>query len=69
MAFNRDQWIESFEGQMTLLRPHLAGRLLGVMSNMAWHARGSKGEDPIEAAKAEAVALDQRAKKGPASRP
>jgi hypothetical protein len=26
--YNRDQWIESFEGQLLILRPHLGARVL-----------------------------------------
>jgi hypothetical protein len=51
-AYNREQWIESFEGQLLILRPHLRERVLGIMSNAAWHKHGTKDEDPIKAAKA-----------------
>jgi hypothetical protein len=49
--YNRDQWIESSEGQLTILRPHLTARVLSTMSLSAWHKHGRKGEDPIAAAK------------------
>jgi hypothetical protein len=49
--YNRDQWIESFEGQLSILRPHLTGRILATMSLAAWHKHGRKDEDPIKAAK------------------
>ena len=35
MPYNKDQWIESFEGRLQILRPHLTGRVLGSMSNTA----------------------------------
>jgi hypothetical protein len=57
--YNRDQWIESFEGQLSLLRPHLSPRLLSTMSNQAWRQHGIKDEDPIKAAKAWSKSLDQ----------
>ena len=64
MAFNKGQWIESFEGQLAVLCPHLTLRVLTTMSLSAWHSRGSKGEDPIKAAKEESKALESRTKKG-----
>jgi hypothetical protein len=57
-SYNRDQWIESFEGQLAILRPHLSQRVLASISNTAWHARGSKGEEPIKAAQEESKAID-----------
>jgi hypothetical protein len=59
-SFNKDQWISSFEGQMTILRPHLTLRLLDTMSNAAWHRYGAKGVDPIEAARTASKALDKQ---------
>ena len=47
VAFNRDQWVQSFEGRMQILRPHMADRVLATLSNSAWYSRGAKGEDPI----------------------
>jgi hypothetical protein len=64
MAYNKDQWIESFEGRLQILRPHLTGRVLGTISNAAWRSRGARGEDPIKAANAASADLDARAKKG-----
>ena len=64
MTYNNDQWIESFEGRLQILRPHLSGRVLESMSNAAWHSRGTQGEDPIAAANAASADLDARAKKG-----
>lgn len=58
MAYNRDQWMQSFEGQLQILRPHVGDRLMATISNSAWHSRGVKGEDPIAAAKVESKALD-----------
>jgi hypothetical protein len=57
-TYNRQQWIESFEGQLSILRPHLGERVLAAMSNAAWHQHGTKDEDPIKAAKALSAALD-----------
>jgi hypothetical protein len=63
-TFNRHQWIESFEGQLAILRPHLSERVSAAsMSLMAWHTRGSKGEDPITAAQEESKALDAARKR------
>jgi hypothetical protein len=64
MPYNKDQWIESFEGRLQILRPHLTGRVLGSISNTAWHSHGARGEDPIKAANAASADLDARAKKG-----
>ena len=61
-AYNRAQWIESFEGQLSILRPHLTQRLLSTMSTQAWHKHGAAGDDPIKAAKAWSAAQDQRSK-------
>jgi hypothetical protein len=44
-AYNRDQWIESFEGQLAILRPHVTQRLLSTWNLTAWHAHGVKGVD------------------------
>jgi hypothetical protein len=60
MAFNKDQWIDSFEGQMSILRPHLSERLLATLSMAAWHKHGTKGVDPIKAAREESALLDQQ---------
>jgi hypothetical protein len=57
--YKREQWIESFEGQLAILRPHLTLRLLGLISLQAWHQHGTKGEDPIRAAKAVSAAMDK----------
>ncbi len=61
-AYNRPQWIESFEGQLSILRPHLTLRLLDSMSLSAWHKHGTKGEDPIKAKKAWSADLDKTKK-------
>ena len=52
MAYNKDQWTSSFEGQLAILRPHLTERILATMSLAAWHKHGRNDEDPIEAARA-----------------
>jgi hypothetical protein len=62
VAYNRNQWIESFEGQLSILRPHLTGRVLASMSLAAWHKQGLKDEDPIKAAKELSKSLDQSGK-------
>jgi hypothetical protein len=63
VTYNKDQWISSFEDQMSILRPHLTSRILTTMSLAAWHSRGRKDEDPIMAAQAESKAMDD-ARKG-----
>jgi hypothetical protein len=46
MTYKRQQWIESFEGQLSILRPHLGQRVLSTMNNQAWHTRrGKRGSD------------------------
>jgi hypothetical protein len=51
--------IESFEGQLAILRPHLTQRVLSTLSLAAWHAHGVKGVDPIEVARALSVEMDR----------
>jgi hypothetical protein len=58
-VYNKEQWISSFEGQMSLLRPHLVGRALDVINLGAWHKHGTHGNDPTQAAREESAALDQ----------
>ena len=58
--FNRDQWIESFEGQLSILRPHLTQRPLSTMSLQAWHKHGRADEHPVKAAKAWSASLDRK---------
>lgn len=65
MAYNKDQWISSFEDQLSILRPHLTPRVIDTMSLAAWHAHGRKDEDPIEAARKVSATLDAK----PAGRP
>ena len=57
-TYNRQQWIESFEGQLSILRPHLGPRVIDTVSNAAWSRLGVNGEDPIKAAKEWSEALD-----------
>lgn len=59
-TYRRDQWISSFEGQLSILRPHLTGRVLGAISATAWQAYGAKGLDPIQSAQDESAAIAQR---------
>ena len=61
-SYNQRQWIESFEGQLSILRPHLTGQVLNTMSLSAWHQRGASGEDPIKAAKDLFAELDKKPK-------
>lgn len=63
--YNREQWIESFEGQLVLLRPHLSQRVLTAMSLTAWHQHGLKGDDPIKAARERSKALDAQRQPAP----
>jgi hypothetical protein len=58
-VYNRDQWIESFEGQLQILRPHLTQRILTSMSIAAWHSLGRTEVDPIKAAKEVSKSLDK----------
>ena len=59
MAYNKDQWIASFEGQLAILRPHLTERVLTAISGSAWHTAGTKEADPIEAARTVSKAMDE----------
>ena len=60
MAYNKDQWIESFEGQLSILRPHLTQRMLTTMSLAAWQQFGRKDADPIGAAREWSKSLDKK---------
>lgn len=60
MTYNKNQWIESFEGQLSILRPHLTVRMLSMISLAAWHRHGVKDFDPIKAAKGESALMDER---------
>lgn len=66
MAYNKDQWISSFEDQLAILRPHLTARVLTTMSLAAWHKHGRSNADPIKAAREVSKSLDQP---GPATGP
>jgi hypothetical protein len=63
-AYNRDQWIESFEGQLAILRPHLTQRVLSTWSLAAWHAHGTNDKDPIEVARALSEEMDAQRGRG-----
>ena len=67
-VYNRAQWIESFEGQLLILRPHLGERLLATISNQAWHKHGKNDEDPIAAAKSWSASMQRPASRGPERR-
>ena len=60
MAYRKDQWIDSFEGQMSILRPHLTARLLTTISTAAWHKHGARDVDPIVAAREESAWMDKQ---------
>ena len=49
MAYQKDQWMTSFEGQLAILRPHLTERVLTTTALQAWQRHGTT--DPIEAAR------------------
>ena len=68
MAYNKEQWIASFEGQLSLLRPHLTERVLATMSLAAWHRFGTDGEEPVRVARELSKLLDQQAGGGPGTR-
>lgn len=59
MAYNKDQWIASFEGQLAILRPHLTERVLRTMSLPAWHEFGTNDVDPLDVARELSKLLDQ----------
>ena len=65
MAYNKDQWISSFEDQMVKLRPHLTVKLLTTMGFSAWHKYGTKDEDPGKAAREWSKEMDRATKKRP----
>ena len=67
MAYNKDQWISSFEDRLSLLRPHLTPRVLTSIGLTAWHSQGRNDEDPIKAAEAYSEAMDSpgQTKQGP----
>ena len=45
MAYNKDQWISSFEDAMVKLRPHITMRVLTTIGLMAWNQKGRQGVD------------------------
>lgn len=59
VAYNKDQWISSFEDQLSILRPHLTPRVLTTMSLAAWHEFGRKDAEPIKAARDWSKSLDK----------
>ena len=58
MAYRKSQWIESFEGRLALLRPHLSARVLAAMSHQAWHWFGTQDHDPVTVARELSKLLD-----------
>jgi hypothetical protein len=67
-TFDRAQCQDSFESQLSLLRPHLTRKLLEAGSLSAWHAHGAKGEDPVKAAKSHSASMDAAAPAAPKRR-
>ena len=65
MAYDKQQWMASFEGRLAILRPHLSERVLESMAITAWHRHGVRGEEPVAAAAAASAAIDAAAKKSP----
>lgn len=63
MAYRKDQWTASFEGQLSILRPHLTPRVLTTMSLAAWQQFGTKDADPIQAARDWSKSLDEPSSK------
>lgn len=59
MAYRKDQWTASFEGQLSILRPHLTPRVLTTMSLAAWQQFGTRDADPIQAARDWSKSLDR----------
>jgi hypothetical protein len=57
MAYQKDQWMSSFEDQVSILRPHLTQRVLTTMALQAWHRHGTM--DPIQAARLVAAELTE----------
>ena len=58
-TYNQQQWVDSFEGRLSIQRPHLTQGMLDTMSLSAWLLHGTHGEDPIKLAKAWSAALSQ----------
>ena len=67
MAYQKDQWMTSFEGQLAILRPHLTQRVLTTMALQAWHRHGTS--DPIQAARSVVTELTSAASAAPKRRP
>ena len=68
MSYSKDQWISSFEDQMSILRRHLTGRILSTMSLAAWNRHGKRDEDPIAVARELSKSLDKPAPAASAKR-
>ena len=68
MAYNKEQWIASFEGQLSILRPHLTERVLATMSLAAWHRFGADDEEPVRVARELSKLLDHQAEGGAGKR-
>lgn len=58
-TYRRDQWVRSFEGQMSVLRPQRGLAQLKTESASAWKSAGRKGVDPIQAANDWSAAIDR----------
>ena len=60
MAYNKDQWVASFEDQLSLLRPHLTARVLTTLGLSAWQRHGRLDTDPIAAAREVSKGMDRQ---------
>jgi hypothetical protein len=58
LKYNKDQWISSFEDEMLRLRPHMSSRVLTTVGLAAWNKRGTKDEDPHQAAREWSKSMD-----------
>ncbi len=56
-TLNRDQWIESFETQLSAVRPRLTPHLLSAIGAAAWDSHGQACEAPIKAAEEHSVLM------------
>jgi hypothetical protein len=61
VAYKKEQWIESFEGKLSFLRPHLTARILETMSLQAWHQFCGNSVDPVDVARELSKLLDKSA--------
>jgi hypothetical protein len=69
VKYTKDQWSESFEGQLSILRPHLTPRVLTTMCLAAWQQFGKKDIDPINAAREWAASMSTKAPPSGSAKP